>query len=170
MNTWVGAATMNTTFTSFSIVSGSETATVNGDMKITLKSNSATSNSVTVSGKSLQATEQKAGATVSTLTLGDYSVTASTNGNTTTSSGNFALSGNVNGLGQVSYTVKNLQPFVSVGTAMPGSGSLIVNGAASSVTVTALNTSSVRLDFSAKGDGTVTQSTTLSWAEFIASL
>jgi hypothetical protein len=53
---------------------------------------------------------------------------------------------------------------------MPGSGSLIVNGAASSVTVTALNASSVRLDYSAKGDGVITQSTTLSWADFAASL
>jgi hypothetical protein len=66
--------------------------------------------------------------------------------------------------------VKSLQPFVSTGTAMPGSGSLIVNGAASSVTVTALSASSVRLDYSAKGDGVITKSTTLSWAEFIASL
>jgi hypothetical protein len=170
MNTWVGAATLNTTFNGFSIVNGSETGTVNGDMKIALSSTSATSSSATISGKSLQTTEQKAGATVATLTLSDYLLTGSTNGSTTTSAGSFALSGNANGLGQIAYTVKSLQPFVSVGTAMPGSGSLIVNGAASSVTVTALNASSVRLDYSAKGDGTITQSTTLSWAEFIAAL
>jgi hypothetical protein len=170
MNSWVGAATLNTTFTGFSIASGSETATVNGDMKIALTSTSASSISVAISGKSLQTSEQKAGAAVANLTLSDYSVTGSTNGTTTTTAANFTLSGNTTSLGQFAYTVKSLQPFVSTGTAMPGSGSLIVNGAASSVTVTALGTAGVRLDYSAKGDGVITQSTTLSWADFIASL
>jgi hypothetical protein len=170
MNTWVGGATMDTTLAGFSIASGGTTATVNGDMKIVYASTSSTSNSIAISGKSLQTSEQKAGATVANLTLSDYSVTGSTNGATTTSAANFGLSGNANSLGQFAFTVKSLQPFVSVGTAMPGSGALIVNGAASSVTVTALSASSVRLDFSAKGDGVITQSTTLSWAEFAASL
>jgi hypothetical protein len=166
----IGGATMDTTFTGFSIAGGGETATVNGDMKIVYASTSSTSNSSTIAGKSLQTVEQKGGATVASLTLADYSVTGSTNGTTTTSAANFSLSGNANSLGQFAYTVKSLQPFVSVGTAMPGSGALIVNGAASSVTVTALSASSVRLDYSAKGDGVITQSTTLSWAELIASL
>jgi len=168
VNTSTGAATMDTRFTGFSIASGSETATINGDMKIVLNLASATVSSITIAGKSLQVSEQKAGAAVANMTLADYSLTGSTDGMNTTSAANFSLSGNVNGLGQFAYTVKNIQPFVSVGTAMPGSGSLIVNGAASSVTVTAVNASSVRLDYSAKGDGTITQSTTLSWSEFIA--
>ncbi|MFC5552101.1 hypothetical protein [Massilia aerilata] len=170
INTTSGAATMDTRFTGFSITSGSETATLNGDMKIALKVTSSTDSSVTISGKSLQATDQKAGATVASLTLADYSLSGSTNGNTTTSSGSFGLSGNANGLGQFAYTVKSIQPFVSVGTDMPGSGSLIVNGNASSVTVTALGAGGVRLDYSAKGDGVVTQTATLSWADFNASL
>jgi hypothetical protein len=170
VNGSTGAATLATSFTGFSIVSGSETATINGDMKIAISLASATSSAVTISGTSLQATEQKAGATVANLTLSDYSLSGSTNGTTTTSAASFTLSGNANGLGQFAYTVKNIQPFVTVGTVMPGSGSLIVNGAASSVTLTALNASSVRLDYSAKGDGTITQSTTLSWSEFVASI
>jgi hypothetical protein len=169
INTSTGAATMDTRFTGFNIASGSETATMNGDMKIAISIASATVSSITISGKALQVSEQQAGAAVANVTLGDYVLTGSTNGTSTTSAANFTLSGNANGLGQFAYMVKNIQPFVSVGTAMPGSGSLIVNGAASSVTVTALNSSSVRLDYSAKGDGTITQSTTLSWSEFAAS-
>jgi hypothetical protein len=169
INTSSGAATMDTRFTDFNIVNGSETATVNGDMKIAFRLAGAASTSVTISGKSLQTTAQTAGGAAN-LTLSDYTLTGSTNGTTTTIAANFTLSGNASGLGQFAYTVKNLQPFVSVGTAMPGSGSLIVNGAASSVTVTAVNASSVRLDYSAKGDGVITQTTTLSWAEFIASI
>jgi hypothetical protein len=170
INTSSGAATMDTRLTNFSIVNGSTTATVNGDMKIAFRLTNATSGSVTISGKSLLITEQTSGAAALNLTLSDYTLTGSTNGTATTSAANFTLSGNANGLGQFAYTVKNLQPFVSVGTAMPGSGSLIVNGAASSVTVTAVNTGSVRLDYSAKGDGVITQTTTLSWADFIASI
>lgn len=169
INTSTGAATMDTRFTGFDIASGNETATMNGDMKIAISIASATASSITISGKALQVSEQQAGAAVANVTLGDYALTGSTNGTSTTSAANFTLSGNVNGLGQFAYMVKNIQPFVSVGTAMPGSGSLIVNGAASSVTVTALNSSSVRLDYSAKGDGTITQSTTMSWSEFAAS-
>jgi hypothetical protein len=169
INTSSGAATMDTRFTGFNIASGSETATMNGDMKIAIRITSATVSSVTISGRSLQVNEQKAGAAVANVTLADYALTGSTDGTSTTTSANFTLSGNVNGLGQFAYMVKNIQPFVSVGTAMPSSGSLIVNGAASSVTVTALNASSVRLDYSARGDGTITQTTTLSWSEFAAS-
>jgi hypothetical protein len=169
-NTWTGAATMDTRFTTFSIASGNETVTVDGDMKIAFTMTNATSSSIAISGKSLQTTEQKAGAAVASLTLSDYSLTGSTNGSTTTGAASFTLSGNANGLGQFSYMVKSVQPFVSVGTAMPSSGSLIVNGNASSVTVTAVNNSSVRLDYSAKGDGTITQSSTLSWSAFVASI
>jgi hypothetical protein len=170
INTSSGAATMDTRFTGFSIVNGSETATVNGDMKIAFSLAGTASTSVTISGKSLQTTAQTAGGAAANLTLGDYTLTGSTKGTTITVAANFTLSGNASGLGQFAYTVKSLQPFVSVGTAMPGSGSLIVNGAASSVTVTAVNASSVRLDYSAKGDGVITQTTTLSWADFIASI
>jgi hypothetical protein len=170
VNTSTGAATMDTRFTGFSIASGSETASIDGDMKIAFRVASASISSITISGKSLQVSEQKAGAAVANMTLADYSLTGNTDGTSTTSTASFTLSGNVNGLGQFAYTVKTIQPFVSVGTAMPGSGSLIVNGAASSVTVTAVNASSVRLDYSAKGDGTITQSTTLSWSEFVASI
>jgi hypothetical protein len=168
VNTSTGAATLDTRFTGFSIVSGSETATINGDMKIAFKLTSATVSSIVISGKALQVSEQKAGGAVANLTLADYSLTGNTNGTSTTSTANFSVSGNVNGLGQFAYTVKNIQPFVSVGTAMPSSGSMIVNGAASSVTVTAVDASKVRLDYSAKGDGTITQTTTLSWSEFVA--
>jgi hypothetical protein len=53
---------------------------------------------------------------------------------------------------------------------MPASGSSIVNGAASSVTITAVDASQVRLDYSAMGDGVITQSTDLDWPSFLATL
>jgi hypothetical protein len=38
------------------------------------------------------------------------------------------------------------------------------------VTLTVLTVSSVRLDFSAKGDGVTTQSSNLSWTELLAAI
>jgi hypothetical protein len=162
-------ATMDSRFTNFNIVSGGDKVGVNGDMKIVINQTNETTNSLTISGKSLATTEQQTGAAVVSRTLADYSVTASTLGSTTTSAANFTLSGSSNGLGQFSYTVKNLQPFVNAGTAVPSAGALIVSGAASSVTVTVVG-NGVRLDYSAKGDGTITQTNTLSWTEFLASI
>lgn len=167
-STWT--ATMDTSFTSFSLRSGSETLGVNGDMKIAIDQTNPTSNSVTISGSSLQTTEQRSGINVASRTLTDYSMTGTTRGTTVTSIASFTMSGNTSALGQFSYSVKNLQPFVSNGTGMPGSGSLIVNGAASSVTLTVVSATSVRLDYSAKGDGVITQSSNLGWDEFLMSI
>jgi hypothetical protein len=170
LNSYNWSATLDTTFTDFTARSGAETAGVNGDMTIAMRQTSMNNSSVTLSGKSLKLTEQRNGATLGTFTLADYSMNGSEQGTTVSSAASFTISGNSSGLGQFSYTVKNLQPFVSNGFSNPGSGSLIVNGAASSVTLTAVSTSSVRLDFSARGDGVTTQTSNLSWAELVAAL
>lgn len=168
LNTWTFGATMDTTFTNFSVTSGADTVGINGDMKITINQTDASNNTLSISGKSLQATENHSGARVATRTLTDYTVTGSTHGTTVTGSANFGLSGNTNSLGQFSYSVKTVQPFVWTGTVMPGAGSMLVNGASSSVTVTVVDANNVRVDYSAKGDGAITQTTTLSWANFLA--
>lgn len=166
--TWT--ATMDTSFTGFSLRSGSDTLGINGDMKIAINQTNATSNSVTISGSSLQTTEQRSGINLASRTLTDYSMTGTTRGTEVTSIASFKMSGSTSALGQFSYSVRNLQPFVSNGTGMPGSGSLIVNGASSSVTLTVVSATNVRLDYSAKGDGVITQSSTLGWDEFLLSI
>lgn len=167
-STWT--ATLDTSFTNFSLRNGNETLGINGDMKVAVNQTNATSNSVTISGRSLQTTEQQSGLTLATRTLTEYAMTGTTRGTTVTSTASFTMSGSTNALGQFSYTVKNLQPFVTNGTGIPGAGSLIVNGAASSVTLTVLSTTSVRLDYSAKGDGVVTQTNNLGWIEFLMAI
>jgi hypothetical protein len=47
---------------------------------------------------------------------------------------------------------------------------MLVTGAASSVTITAVDARSVRLDLSARGDSVVTETRTVSWPEFQQSL
>jgi hypothetical protein len=139
-------------------------------MKISVNATSATDLDLTISGNSLQVTEQHAGTTVATRTLTGYSMTGGIHGGTkVTASVNFAVSGNADGLGQFAYKVQSLEPFVSTTTDdLPTSGSFIVNGAASSVTATVVPTG-VRLDYSAKGDGVITQTSTVSWSGFLGS-
>lgn len=169
-NSWNWSATLDSTFTGFSVTSGADTLSVNGDMKIGLTQTNSTTSSTTLSGKSLQTTMQRSGVTLETFALTDFSMNSSTRGTTITNAANFAMSGSGTALGQFSYTVRNLQPFVSTGAGTPSSGSLIVNGAASSVTLTTVAPTGVRLDFSAKGDGVTTQTTNLSWTELLGSL
>jgi hypothetical protein len=167
MNGTTYKATMDSRFSAFSLASGTDTAILNGDMKMTVDQTSATSNTLTISGTSLQLTEQRAGATIGTSTLGNYTMTGSTNGTTVTSAANFTLSGNSTALGNYAYNVKNVQPFVSTGLSMPASGSMLVMGDASSVTVTAVDSNNVRVDYSAKGDGVITQTNTFAWLNFL---
>jgi hypothetical protein len=158
---------LDSRFSNFKIANGSSAETLDGDMKFSLASTSGSSGTYAISGVSLQATEQQSGATVATLTLAPYSVTGTVNSAGGTEAANFSVSGNVNGLGAFAYTVKNLQPFVNANGSMPTSGSMIVSGSASSVTATVVP-NGVRVDYSAKGDGVVTQTSTLSWSDFLS--
>ena len=167
INSTTGAVTLATSFTNFSIASGSTSDTLSGDMKISLTATSSVDATFAISGASLLATEQRSGATVATRTLTGYSVTGSVHGSTVSAAADFSVSGNANGLGQFAYTVKNLQPFVTTTTGVPTAGSLIVSGAGSSVTATVVS-NGVRVDYSAKGDGVVTQTSTLSWSDFLS--
>jgi hypothetical protein len=169
-NSYNWTATLDGSISNFKVTSGTETASVNGDMKIEMAQTDATSNSLRISGKSLTRTAQRSGQSVGNLTLADYSMTGSTQGTTVSSAANFTVSGSTDGLGQFAYSVKNIQPFVSTGGSMPSAGSLIVIGASSSVTLSVATASTVRLDFSAKGDGVITQTRDLSWTELLTSI
>jgi hypothetical protein len=167
INSPTGGVTLATQFNGFAVASGSTSATLTGDMKIGVTVTSNVDATFAISGASLLVTEQRSGATVASRTLTDYAMTGSVHGTTVSAAASFSVSGNANGLGQFAYTVKNLQPFVTTTTGMPTSGSLIVNGAGSSVTATVVS-NGVRIDYSAKGDGVVTQTSTLSWSDFLA--
>jgi hypothetical protein len=139
-------------------------------MKIAINQTSPSSNSVAVSGKSLQTSESTAGAQVATRTLTDYSGTGTTQGTTFTGAANYSMSGSTRALGQFAYSVKDLKPFVSIDGGFPTTGSLIVNGASSSVTMTVVDATRVRLDYSAKGDGVITETSTVDWASFVSGI
>lgn len=165
-----GAATMDLTFTDFSVAEGTTSATVAGDMKLVMSQTSAGNVNLAISGTSLQSVERKAGVKISDFRLSNYTATVAGSGSTFSVSANYGLAGTFGSLGQVSVTVNTLQPFVVGASGVPSAGSLIVNGAASSVTATVVPANKVRLDYSAKGDGVITQTNTIDWATFVVSL
>jgi len=168
INTSVFGATMDSTFTAFTISSASDKITVDGDMKLTLNQTSSTANTIQISGTSLKTSEQTGTAAVINRNVTAYTVSGKTEGSTTTSAANFGLSGNSTSLGNFSYTVKNLAAFVSTGNAAPTSGSLIVNGNASAVTASAVS-NGVQVNFSNNGT-TTTSSKTVDWTTFLNSI
>ncbi|WLI90646.1 hypothetical protein Q4S45_05875 [Massilia sp. R2A-15] len=168
--TGAGAATMDMTFTDFTVAEGTTSATVAGDMKLVMSQTAAGTVSLAISGTSLQSIERKGGVKVSDFRLSNYTATVSGSGNTFSVSTNYALTGTFGSLGQLSVTVSTLQPFVVGDSGVPSSGSMIINGAASSVTATVVPGNKVRLDYSAKGDGVITQTNTIAWTAFVASL
>jgi hypothetical protein len=163
-------ATIDTRFNEFSVTMGGETVAATGDMKITVTQASSISNSIAISGSTFRTSQIIAGVKVAERTLFDYSVAGTTQGTTFSGSASYTMTGNSKGLGQFAYSVKTLQPFVSVNGAIPRSGALIVNGSSSSVTMTVLDTNNVRLEYRANTDGGVTKTDTVSWASFNSSL
>jgi len=179
INTSVFGVTMDSTFTSFNITSGTDKIGVNGDMKVVLNQTSAPTttstgtipgnNTIALSGNSLKTTEQQGSAAAVERTITAYTVTGSTKDGVSSSAANFGLSGTSTKLGTFSYTVQNKQPFVftSADAVVPSSGSLIVNGNASSVTATVVS-NGMQVDFTPTG-GT-TQTSTVAWDAFLSSM
>lgn len=165
-----GAATMDLAFTDFSVAEGTTSAAVTGDMKLVMSQTATGNVNLVISGASLQSIERKAGVKVSDFRLSNYTATVTGSGSTFSVSTNYALTGTFGSLGQLNVTVNTLQAFVVGTSGIPSAGSVIVNGAASSVTATVVPGNKVRLDYSAKGDGVITQTSTIDWTTFVASL
>lgn len=159
---WSGE--LGTTFTNFSIATGGETESVNGDMLLKVTQTSFSSVSYVVSGSKLVTGTTGSGATV-TRTISDYSYTGSEQSGVQTFNANFTFAGTLPKLGTVSYSVKTLADFKQQGTAYPYQGSLVITGSdKSSVTVTAVDSTSVTLGLDQNGDGSIDSTTTTTWA------
>jgi hypothetical protein len=157
-----GAMTLDVRFDDFTTAVAGIAENLYGDMRLGLTATAADT-VFAISGKSLQTRNFDMGATVATRSLTSYSVTGSVRGSTMSATASFSVTGNADGLGQFAYTVETLQPIVTTVPATPTSGSLIVTGADSSVTLTVVP-NGVRIDYSAKSGGVVTL---LSWSDFL---
>jgi hypothetical protein len=169
LDTGTGTATLDVVFKNFGVVpTGNPARLVSGDMRLALNYVDSVHKITSLTGKSLQETVRKDGAAVATYTMSDYALSVDRNGPTgaTASTYAFTVVGTTAKLGDFKYTVKTAQPFVADLGRGPQSGTMIVAGTPSTVTIGFADAGTVRLDYSAKGDGVVTQTTTKDWFDF----
>jgi hypothetical protein len=157
-------------FGGLSIASGTETALIDGDLTAKSDQTSAGDMTLVLSGASLRTTLKKDGAVLTDRTMSGFEHTTNATIGKHTSSMNYTLSASSSSVKDLHVGVKTVTPFVYQAGVDPVSGSVLVTGAASSVTITAVDAGNVRLDLSAKGDGVITETRTVSWPEFQKSL
>lgn len=157
-------------FSSLSLASETETALIDGDMTAKYAQSSAGDITVVLSGDSLRTMLKRDGALVTDHTLLGFESSATATIAKRTASRNYTLSASSSSVKDVHVGVKTVTPFVYGADINPVSGSMLVTGAASSVTVTAVDADNVRLELSARGDGVITETRTVSWPEFQKSL
>ena len=157
-------------FSSLSLASEIETSLIDGDMTAKYEQSSAGDITVVLSGDSLRTMLKRDGALVTEHTLLGFESAATATLAKRTASRNYTLSVSSSSVKDVHVGVKTVTPFVYEADINPVSGSMLVTGAASSVTVTAVDADNVRLDLSARGDGVITETRTVSWREFQKSL
>jgi hypothetical protein len=161
---WGAKLTLN--FRDFSIKSGGDSISANGDMTLNFNQTSYGVASASVSGSSLQLGETKSDRTVIDYTLTGYSFNFSVNASTVTFGGNFAIRGSSPRLGNVSFTVRSNAQFRAIGAGNPSVGSLTVIAADnSSATVTVLDSTNVKIDLDKNGDGVIEETITTTWAD-----
>lgn len=158
------------TFDNFALTDGTENLTIKGDMAIAASQNGTSTVNIGISGSSLAVTNRVSGTTTNTYALAPYSLSGTETNGVISMSGKYTLSGSSTKLsGSFTYSVETLQPLImSSSSNFPRSGAVIVRGSPATVTVTALDASSVRIDYSDKGDGVVSSTKTLDWSAFDA--
>jgi len=157
-------------FSGLSMASGTETSLIDGDLTVKTDQTGAGGSTLVLSGASLRKTLKKGSTVVTDRTIAGFESTIITTPGDQTSSVNYTLTASSSSVKDLQVVVKTVTPFVSQAANNPVSGSMLVTGAASSVAVTAVDAGNVRLDFSSKGDGAITETKTISWSEFQKSL
>lgn len=153
-------------FTSLSLASETETMLLDGDMTERHDRSSAVDITVSLSGDAFRTRLEKNGALVIDHTMLGFESSVTTTIAGHTASRNYTLSTSSPSVRDLYVGVKTVTPLVYGAGDNPLSGSILVTGGASSVTITAVDAASVRLDLSAKGDGVITKTRTMSWPEF----
>ncbi|MES2261398.1 MAG: hypothetical protein V4724_23015 [Pseudomonadota bacterium] len=154
-------------FDNFELNSTDGQSVIKGDLAVNVSQSGSSAVTMDMSGQALSFTLTAAGKT-NTYRLDSYNLTSTQSDDAIILTGKYTMSGTSGKLGgSYSYGVEILQPLVTpISNVLQISGALIVRGAQASVAVTALNSATVRVDYSEKGDGVTTASNTLAWADF----
>jgi hypothetical protein len=170
VRTGASHSVMQFQFNDLSLASGTDTSLIDGDLTAKSDQTSAGDMMLALSGTSLRTILKKDGALVTDRTLSGFEHTTNVTIGKLTTNMNYTLSASTSSVKDVHVGVKTVTPFVHQSGINPVSGSMLVTGIASSVTITAVDAGNVRLDLNARGDGVITESRTISWPEFEKSL
>lgn len=157
-------ATLALTFTNFSVEENGEVSGVNGDMTLAYSQTNSQNSSASITGSSMRATLARSGTTVLDETLASYNVSDTIVSTLETQSANFTFTDNL-AAKLTSYVVKTIAPFKQTsGSSYPYQGALTITaGNGSKATVTALDSTNVRIDVDSNADGTVDQTINTTW-------
>lgn len=147
-------------FTNLGITDVSGTQTLNGGFSYT----GSTTDGITITGNLKGANLSIAQSSMPTLTLKQFDLTSTVDNNTTafTETGSGQVFNSDWGGAYVEFQVTT--PFEGLGSENPSSGSAKISGANnSSVTLTAIDSTTVQLEVDANGDGVVDATTTNTW-------
>jgi hypothetical protein len=165
-------ATIAYTLDNFSLAVGDSVGVISGSMILEINQINQSNRITRITGASLRETQKLniLGNTQNSVTLSDKMINGFVAngimfGAKSIWAVNYGLGVTSDSISRLDLAVKTLQPLVFAGGPDPVSGSIVVTGVNSSVTITALDGNTVRLDLSAQGDGTITDSKTITWAQ-----
>jgi hypothetical protein len=158
------SATLGLTYSNFTLSEGTESITVDGDMRNTVNQVNSSDTSYAIDGTSFALTETSGTTTVSE-TLIDYTYNGSYISGVNTFGANFTVSGTFRTIGNVAYAVTTTVPFKQTSGNYPYQGSMIVKGANNSaVKMNVIDNSTVQIEIDNNGDGTYEEVRTMAWS------
>ncbi|MBE7942028.1 MULTISPECIES: hypothetical protein [Ramlibacter] len=165
---WSGTLSIN--FSNFSVQSGGQTLAANGDMALGYNQAGYQVATATVSGSSLQINLTKSDGAAVARRMTAYNLSESVNSTAYALSANYTLTGTSSNLGavlsNVNFTVKTNAPFQGSGSTDPSTGSFtVIAPDRSSATLTAIDSTNIRIDIDSNGDGVTDQTINSTWAD-----
>jgi hypothetical protein len=160
-SSWNG--TFGVTYTNFSIAQHGDTASVTGDLTLTVNQTSLGNATLSATGSSLSVSTTH-NSTSASITVTNLNYGGSVASGVYTFHTNYTMSGNLGKLGNSTYTVKTLTDFKQTSTGFPSQGVLKITATDnSSLTLTAIDSTNVKLDLDKNGDGVTDDTTTTTW-------
>ncbi|SNS20405.1 hypothetical protein SAMN06265795_101504 [Noviherbaspirillum humi] len=147
--------------------SAGNSSSVNGDMRMDFNQTAYKKATIVVSGNLMQSKVYRYGVLTRNEQLAAYTYTGSIDGNVSTFSSNFSFTGNVAKLGNGTYVIKTVTPFqVTVPALNPSTGVMTVTATDNtSVRLTAIDATSVKLDVDRNGDGVYDETINTTWTD-----
>ncbi|SMP45767.1 hypothetical protein [Noviherbaspirillum suwonense] len=160
---------LTATFGNLLMNNGDRRVQIDGALKILASQNGSSDISVGLSGQRLGLSVTQSGMATNAYSLADFNLTGTESGSTTSLSGSYTLSGTSARLGAYVYRVETVRPVVTSGFgSFVSAGAMRITGSPAMVTVTALDGTSLLVEYSANGDGVVSASSTLTRSQFDA--